>query len=277
MKTSRIIIPVVAAIGFIAFTILTYVTVWRHACAAALIDFVYLLIGAATPEEVIWAPLAFAAVIAAPTALCCGALWYLFERRLIAALIALVTASSMTLIAALSCLLPVSQLLYYDAAARYSLLGAAVGGFGCVAVLWLYSKMEAAFPKLFNRETVSYIVFGGLTTVVSFVTQMLFAATGTPAWVNTIGSWICAVTFAYIVNKLFVFESRTETAKAFFRELWLFFAARLVSLGMELVFMYLTVDVFGLSESVCKLIAQVFILIANYVFSKLVIFRKKAE
>lgn len=156
--------------------------------------------------------------------------------------------------------------------------GAAVAGsVGAVACMLLYGVLAAKMPTLFNRETVSYIVFGVLTTVVSFVSQMLFASLGTPAWVNTIGSWVCAVLFAYVVNKLFVFESRTDSAKAFWRELWLFFAARLVSLGMELVFMIVTVDLLHFNEAVCKLIAQVFILIANYIFSKLIIFKKKSE
>ncbi len=153
----------------------------------------------------------------------------------------------------------------------------AVGGFGCMAGIVAYQFLTKKLPAVFNRETISYIVFGVMTTIVSFVSQMLFASLGTPATVNTIGSWVCAVIFAYVVNKLFVFESHTDTAKAFFRELWLFFAARLASLGMELVFMFVTVDWLGFSEPVCKLIAQVFILVANYIFSKLIIFRKKTE
>ncbi len=159
-----------------------------------------------------------------------------------------------------------------------SAIAAAVGGFGCVACLLLYGVLTKKMPKIFNRETVNYIIFGVLTTVVSFVSHMIFAdVLGTPATVNTIGSWVCAATFAYVVNKLFVFESRTSSAKAFFRELWLFFAARLLSLGLEFVFMLVTVDLLHCNEAVCKLIAQVFILIANYIFSKLIIFKKKSE
>lgn len=157
------------------------------------------------------------------------------------------------------------------------ILFAAAGGLAGAGTIAAYGFLEKKMPAVCNRETVSYIVFGVLTTVVSFVSQMLFASLGTLATVNTIGSWVCAVIFAYVVNKLFVFESHTDTKKAFFRELWLFFAARLASLGMELVFMAVTVDILGFSEAVCKLIAQVFILIANYIFSKLIIFRKKEE
>ena len=151
----------------------------------------------------------------------------------------------------------------------------ALGSFCCVGCVWIYECLQKKLPAVFNRETISYIVFGVLTTVVSFVSQMLFSAAGFPVIVNTIGSWVCAVLFAYIVNKLFVFESKTDTAKAFWRELGLFIGARVASLGMELVFMFVTVELLHFSEAVCKLIAQVFILVANYVFSKLVIFKKK--
>ncbi len=160
--------------------------------------------------------------------------------------------------------------------AMMSAAAAIAGGIVGVAAMWAYVWLQKKLPSVFNRETVSYIVFGVLTTVVSFVSQMIFSSMGLPVFVNTVGSWICAVTFAYVVNKLFVFESHTDTAKAFFRELWLFFAARLVSLGLELAFMMITVELLHFNEAVCKLIAQVFILIANYVFSKLVIFRKKS-
>jgi len=159
----------------------------------------------------------------------------------------------------------------------FSQLTVIIGGLLGSVVLPIYDLLAKKLPKVFNRETISYIVFGVLTTVVSFVSQMLFASLGTPAWVNTIGSWICAVIFAYVVNKLFVFESHTDTMQAFWRELGLFFAARLASLGMELVFMVITVDILDFSEAVCKLIAQVFILVANYIFSKLFIFRKNEE
>ena len=156
-------------------------------------------------------------------------------------------------------------------------LAAVAGGVLAVVCLLAYGWLQKAMPSVFNRETVSYIIFGVLTTVVSFVSQMIFASFGWHVTVNTVGSWVCAVLFAYVVNKLFVFESKTDSAKAFWRELGLFFGARVASLGMELVFMFVTVELLDFSEAVCKLIAQVFILVANYIFSKLIIFRKKDE
>ncbi len=154
-------------------------------------------------------------------------------------------------------------------------VGIVLGGIGCIACILLYGFLKQVCPGVFNHETVSYVVFGALTTVVSFVSQMIFHAVGWETIPATVGSWICAVLFAYVVNKLFVFESHTDTATAFFREMGLFFAARLASLGIEIVFMWLTVDILLLPDAACKLAAQIIILVLNYIFSKLIIFRKR--
>jgi len=205
---------------------------------------------------------AVAGVLACLTALAAGMIWLVFsDKRVLASLVGV----GMSLIPALGGLLTSAML-----SAIASLGGAVL----CIGALWAYAALQKALPQIFNRETVSYIVFGVLTTVVSFVSQMMFSSMGFPVFVNTVGSWVCAVAFAYVVNKLFVFESHTDSAKAFFRELWLFIVARLASLGLELAFMMVTVELLHFNEAACKLIAQVFILVANYIFSKLVIFRK---
>lgn len=205
---------------------------------------------------------AVAGVLFCLTALAAWVLWLRFAKKPL-------TASAVGIGAAF-----IPALCGAIGSAWLSAVAAVAGGVFGIAAMWAYTWLQKKLPSVFNRETVSYIVFGVLTTVVSFVSQMMFSSMGLPVLVNTVGSWICAVIFAYAVNKLFVFESRTDTAKAFFRELWLFFAARLASLGLELVFMLITVEWLSFNEAVCKLIAQVFILIANYVFSKLVIFKK---
>ena len=81
--------------------------------------------------------------------------------------------------------------------------------------------------------------------------------------------------FGYVVNTLFVFHTKSDSFAALMKEMMSFIAMRLVSFGMELVLMYLTVDVIGLHDLVMKLVINILVIIANYVFSKLVIFRKK--
>lgn len=156
-------------------------------------------------------------------------------------------------------------------------------------------KIKELFRK--NRELIMYVIVGGLTTVVSFATQFIAHLFGADfsvfdngitlsalkeimesplvsPMVATTFSWICTVTFAFFANKLWVFESKAK-GKGFAWEFFSFYAARLTSYGVELLMMWVFVDIMGISEMLIKLIAQVVILIMNYVLSKLVVFRKK--
>lgn len=145
----------------------------------------------------------------------------------------------------------------------------------------LMKKIVGILPeklqKLYYRfeSAILYIFFGGLTTVVSISVQYISAWLGGSTAFNTTLSWICAVTFAFFVNKICVFKSVTSSPKEFIREMLQFFGARLVSYFLELGFMVLTVDVLHFNEYIMKLIAQIFVMVINYLFSKLVIFRKK--
>ncbi len=154
---------------------------------------------------------------------------------------------------------------------------AMLGGVLCVVGVVLFDHLTKRFPRFFKSEAVSYVFFGALTTAISFISQMIFTAFGWATAFATIGSWICAVTFAYIVNKLFVFKSKGTTKNDLLREIGMFFGMRLISGVFEVLFMVITVDWCGFAPAPCKLIAQVVILISNYVFSKLVIFRNKGE
>ena len=125
--------------------------------------------------------------------------------------------------------------------------------------------------KIKNRkELILYIIFGGLTTLVSILTQYLADFLGAGTAVATAISWICAVTFAFVVNKLFVFKSRAK----WFRQAVAFYGARLTTFFLELGFMLLTVDLLLLNMHVMKVFAQVFVLIGNYLISKYFVFKK---
>ena len=149
--------------------------------------------------------------------------------------------------------------------------------------------------KLLQYEIVSYLVFGVLTTVVNFVTYMvlgIFAGENYEAEILfSIGTfdfqlillmngiaWVASVLFAFVTNKLFVFESSSWKPDVLFREIISFFGARVVSflLFEELLFA-LIVNVLHLNDLVAKLLVAVFVVIFNFVASKLVIFRKKGE
>ena len=138
-------------------------------------------------------------------------------------------------------------------------------------------KLGALCEKLWNNtELVSYLFVGVATTLVNYVvyylaTRLLSMGVMAGTWT----AWVAAVAFGYVANKAFVFHTHCDGALALLREALGFFSMRLVSLGMESVLMYLTVTVLGLNDLVMKLVINIVVIILNYVFSKLFIFKKK--
>ena len=142
--------------------------------------------------------------------------------------------------------------------------------------------------KVFCYETVSYLFFGVMTTIVSVATYWFFdLLIGQGVKINFFGeqkslgylisntiSFIFAITFAYVTNKLFVFESRNLKPSALLKEMALFAVARLTSFGIETLWMFVTVTLCGMNDFISKLIAQVIVVVANYIFSKIMVFKK---
>ena len=83
-----------------------------------------------------------------------------------------------------------------------------------------------------------------------------------------------AVLFAYVTNRLFVFKSKSK-GKEKFKEFIKFIGARIISLGMDMAGMALMVSLLHWNDAISKIIVQVLVVLANYVFSKLFIFKKK--
>lgn len=135
--------------------------------------------------------------------------------------------------------------------------------------------MKALIQKFLNRETISYLVFGVLTTVVNYVSYEVCKWFGLHYILSTILAWALAVAFAYITNKLFVFESKSFAREVLIREITTFIGCRLFSGLCDLGFMALAVEIIGINDSIAKLASNVFVVIINYIFSKLFIFRKK--
>ena len=144
-------------------------------------------------------------------------------------------------------------------------------------------KLGGLCEKLWNNtELVSYLFAGVATTLVNYIVYFIvtrpFGSLIAPEVLTVVGTcvaWLVAVIFGYVVNKVYVFHTRSETFAALMKEMMSFIAMRLVSFGMELVLMFVTVDLLGLNDLVMKLVINILVIIANYVFSKLVIFRKK--
>jgi putative flippase GtrA len=121
-----------------------------------------------------------------------------------------------------------------------------------------------------HKEISSYILFGALTTFVSVAAQFGADYLGAGTALATTIAWICAVTFAFVCNKIFVFKSKAHWLK----QAVMFYTARLTTYLLELGFMLLTVEILLFNMHAMKIAAQVFVLAGNYLLSKFVIFRK---
>lgn len=140
-------------------------------------------------------------------------------------------------------------------------------------ILELYKK---------HREIINYIVFGGCTTLVSWATYALFVGgMDMEILAGKILSWICAVSFAFVTNKLWVFFSRAVDWKTWLREGVEFFASRAATgvvevLGLPaLMKLGLDASLFGVEGFAANIVVTVVVIILNYIVSKFLVFRKK--
>lgn len=138
--------------------------------------------------------------------------------------------------------------------------------------------MRKKFVDLLKKyeEILLYLVFGFLTTVINYLVYLPLhnATTMLAAFANVI-AWCAAVVFAYLTNKPFVFKSRDWTMNTVLPEAGKFIAARIASLVIETVIIFITVDVMSWNGNYMKIITSVLVVIINYVASKLVVFNKK--
>lgn len=142
--------------------------------------------------------------------------------------------------------------------------------------------MIEKIKKLYNKykEIVNYLIIGVLTTVVSLVSFYLvriFVFTNDSQFdiqLANVISWILAVLFAFVTNKKYVFESKS-TGYQKFLEMIKFYVSRLTTLGVEMFVMWLLTSPLKVDDMISKIIVQFIIVILNYVFSKLFVFKKK--
>ncbi|ETY73469.1 GtrA family protein [Lactiplantibacillus fabifermentans] len=126
------------------------------------------------------------------------------------------------------------------------------------------------------QSVISYLIFGGLTTVVNIVVFWLFnSVIAWPVWLANAVAWFLSVLFAYITNKLWVFDSKTPTAGAVIREATSFFGFRLLSFFIDEAIMIIGTSVFHGNSLVVKIIDQVVVVVLNWFFSKLFIFKDR--
>lgn len=131
--------------------------------------------------------------------------------------------------------------------------------------------------SLYNKykEVILYLFFGVLTTIVSFVSYYFCSEVLQIHYlISNIISWVLAVAFAYVTNRIWVFKSKSNNLTSMLKEMFTFVNCRLLSGVIDMVVMFLLVDVLSINDLYAKLFTQVIVVILNYVFSKLIIFKK---
>ena len=132
------------------------------------------------------------------------------------------------------------------------------------------------------KEIILYLVFGFATTIVNWMSYGIFVSfLETGIFIANIFSWIFATLFAFITNKIWVFESKSFNFQIFFKEFLLFVSTRGLTGLFEilavpfLIYIGLNYSIFGIEGMVAKVTVSIIVVILNYIFSKLVIFKSK--
>ncbi len=134
--------------------------------------------------------------------------------------------------------------------------------------------MKALLEKY--RGLILYVVFGVLTTAINIAVYALcYRVLRLPNVPSNVVAWILAVLFAFVTNKLYVFESKSLERGTVMRELLSFVGARLATGLLDLAVMFVGVDLLHGPDLVFKVGSNVLVIILNYVLSKLIVFRKK--
>ncbi len=122
-----------------------------------------------------------------------------------------------------------------------------------------------------DRELILYVVFGAFTFFVNIISYFIFESVlGINYLISNVMAWFLSVLFAYITNRKWVFESKSPNI---LKECGLFFGGRIFSGVVDTVLMFLFIDVLVIGDVISKIVVQVIVIILNYIFSKLIVFK----
>ena len=127
-----------------------------------------------------------------------------------------------------------------------------------------------------NKEMLLYLFFGGLSFIVSISTYAVFnVGLGLNELISNVLSWIITVMFAFLTNRIWVFHSPTNGLGEFLKQMLAFYSGRVITLAIEETILLIFITWLGFNSMLIKVIAQVIVIILNYIISKLLIFRNK--
>lgn len=136
--------------------------------------------------------------------------------------------------------------------------------------------LKSVFVKY--KEMILYVFFGGLTTLVNWLLYWLLADfLHMPYLWATAVSQLAAILFAYITNRIWVFESKVSGFRGVALEMAKFFGCRGASFFLDLGCMYVGVDLLCWNDKLMKLLSNIIVILVNYVLSKIFVFRDSAR
>ncbi len=140
----------------------------------------------------------------------------------------------------------------------------------------MIAKIKSLYKKY--DEIIMYLIIGGLTTLINILAYFLV----TNSFLNPkdklelqiaeVIAWVVAVIFAYYTNKKYVFKVKSGKS---LKEALSFFSSRIVTLLIEMAIMYIFVSLLNFNDKIIKIVAQVIVIILNYLFSKFIVFKKE--
>ncbi len=136
--------------------------------------------------------------------------------------------------------------------------------------------MELPLLRIFRpiyqkyKEQLLYLFFGALTTFLNLFVFWVCVKYLPPLWANVI-AWIAGVVFAYVTNRIWVFASKSEKLM---KEFISFTLGRLATLGLEELILWVGIEVLSIKTMIVKIVAQILVIIGNYLVSKWFVFKE---
>ncbi|MDD4706493.1 MAG: GtrA family protein [Bacilli bacterium] len=139
-----------------------------------------------------------------------------------------------------------------------------------------YIKKGVYMKELFikYKEAILYLVFGVLTTLINIIVYALSTRLlEIDVYTSNVIAWVLSVLFAYITNRKYVFNSKATELNKKIKELLSFYSCRLLTFGIDMLLMFILIDLISINDMISKIIVNIIIIILNYILSKFLVFK----
>jgi len=132
--------------------------------------------------------------------------------------------------------------------------------------------------KGIGAESIRYIIVGVLTTLINIgLYGLMLEIMNIDVTISNVTSIIVAIIFAYLANKLVVFRRHSDSLKALALEFCKFVGSRLITMALEVGFVYMFHNILGYSEWIGKYVAMILVILINYILSKVIVFNNTGK